>query len=198
MMNKVAFRFRGSGYIASEDQHTIVNEILADFKRLWEGQEAKGTCQECGGSKRVPIPRKSLEQENKYWQDCPQCDGTGECKHVEYQQIHDGYSKPKCLSCKQEVERRSGSERREGILRRSMDVEKATHMGYMKTTMPKALEHTIDCIRSGTVTVDTGAHTGYVIIIDRRIKDRRKERSKVMRQSARKWPLRVADGTFGA
>lgn len=101
-----AAKLHGFYYLCrAEDLSKAVERVLPSFKRLWEGQEAKsvglrpdaqddknrqaseglariaarvkGTCQACGGSGEVPVPRKSPKQVSKYWQDCPQCNGTG-------------------------------------------------------------------------------------------------------------------------
>ena len=68
-------------------------KVIADLKRLWEGEDgkpkdslelhpencvcyhhSKPVCSTCGGSRKVPIPRKNMDQENKYWEPCPDCE----------------------------------------------------------------------------------------------------------------------------
>lgn len=101
------------------DPHTIVKGPYGELK-LFDPpnlKRPKGTCQKCGGKRRVPIPRKSLEQENKYWGDCPACGGTGECQHENrYPHFRNHYRGPKfywCDDCKQAImTERSGEERR--------------------------------------------------------------------------------------
>lgn len=74
-------------------------------------EQPKSTCQTCGGSKRVPIPRVSLEQENKYWEDCPDC--TGECQHNDVMGIEGVTDKFYCCDCQRDLKtRRSRLERR--------------------------------------------------------------------------------------
>ncbi len=72
-------------FMASSTEYQFSN-LLADLKRLWEGQE-KGGCPKCEGTGKVPIPRKSMEQENKYWETCLDCDGTGERRKEKRREI---------------------------------------------------------------------------------------------------------------
>ena len=57
-----------------------VEITLPEYRlRLWPRyKKSKPGCPTCGGSGEVPIPRESMEQENKYWKPCHDCDGTGE------------------------------------------------------------------------------------------------------------------------
>lgn len=89
-----------------------------DLERLWEGQplregdfileqeKPKGTCPRCkGGGKLPPNPIYP----------CPACGGTGECQHkgnVGWIPADNKIGPPICFDCHQEVERRSGKERR--------------------------------------------------------------------------------------
>ena len=58
---------------------------------------------------------------------------------------------------------------RRKLNRREMDIEKAKHLKWLLGKMSlKGMLHAINCLRSGRTMVDTGAHTGYSIKIDRR------------------------------
>ena len=46
-------------------------------KHLWEDKK-KGGCPTCEGMGKRPIPRISMQQQNKVWESCPDCKGTGE------------------------------------------------------------------------------------------------------------------------
>ncbi len=68
----------------------------------------KGTCQKCGGRKRVPtlgVPTLGMKG-------CPDCAGTGECQHKDVKHIGGCLY---CPDCRQYLnDRRRGEERREG------------------------------------------------------------------------------------
>jgi len=49
-----------------------------------------------------------------------------------------------------------------------MDIEKAKHLKWLEETVPQALPHALGCLGNKKTMVDTGAHTGYSITIDRR------------------------------
>jgi len=80
----------------------------------------KGTCQTCGGRKRIPCGPE-------FWQGydiCSDCDGTVECQHKgkwAYASADNDNWLPRCLDCKQEVERRSGEEQRKTKGRRALE-----------------------------------------------------------------------------
>ncbi len=54
------------------------------------------------------------------------------------------------------------------INRREMDIARAQYLRWLKEVAPKVLSYALDCLEKGTTMVDTGAHTGYKIKIDRR------------------------------
>ncbi len=58
---------------------------------------------------------------------------------------------------------------RRKLNRREMDIEKAKHLTWLLGKISlKGMLHAISCLGSGRTMVDTGAHTGYSIKIDRR------------------------------
>ena len=72
------------------------------------------------------------------------------------------------MTAREEIAYVKRGEPRRQWLRRSMDIIKVEHMEYVRQKMPKAVPHMLACLEDGKTMVNTGAHSGYRIDIDRR------------------------------